>query len=1105
MANESGITALGPEDIENNVENLGTVEVSPNVEGTGQKESAFPQFTQEAKKQRGIEGFKSFKKGFKQALPYIGQLGLDLVPGSGITEIFGKQVDIVEGGQRPSFAGQVERTTKLAKEGKTTEAVVSGVDTALTGVAGVGEGIMVAGAMTGPFAPLLVGAGFAIKGLAKGGKLILQSTKTGKKILANYDGNVDVGFSIKDVEVPKDVESDPDIQTLEDSIDIPTTKTDDTDTEVAIPEIAKDLNTTEAITSYVVAPDKLSRNELMAKIEDDPEVKTKTDKYLDDQGYTEDTIPVYRIISVKDVTKGPFFNQKVLEKAEIGEESIISGSLSPEANVKTINFMQNKGATKQEVVRYDVPRNKIKLTIKAYKDDIKQTSNKKIKEKGFGQQKIRGFQTVTNPSKTAKNLIEMQDEVIADVTGLKKNVLGSPKVLDAFDTDKLLKKGYKDYKEFKADLEPNRSYASMEDFDNMYNKKISIEQFKEIEDKKTKEAFDKVTNFYKLGAPKQDEGIKTLKQKDITPSGFKFEPADPKSRRMYGRTYISEDESLGLIEIGVDGYSTKRLYAVNAMVDGKPRNIGKVTLSQSTIADDKKIDDLINIELNDDVRGKGFGEKIVKGLVNYSSRPEGLSIRDIKRNALPFWKKLGINFYEGGINRQGKIKKYGFIPNESGMKNVKYKTSDELKKEQQDEGIKALGPSDIKEKGITQIPTSNLEVIPMKGIEIMNRTDTQPLIKTTGKVKVNDILEYLENPNKRDITNQKDFDEMVLEAEEEIANQLKQQETGVDWYDGDIAKTMSLLDEVNPKFKDNGDAKDLVAFMTAIFSSGTGVGQDIKTAVQLVDHYLNTGKIVSKNPFNTYGPKDEVVKKGLKKVGDPKSWTRQTNEKALLFADAFIKDRGLSEFLAFLQKPTTRREASKLSEKYGLKKFEGRKDDPIVGANLFGPKIGKFMKNLMGIEGDENVADIWFTRMMNRRQGKMFFTPQSGQFKGQKLPIEKPETVAQRSAYDNFVKTLAEKQNKKSRDIQAILWYFEQRLYTKLGVPSEPKKYSQAIENLLEQRRNVSDGSISPSNVAEGFSQKRSQKKKTKKPTKLKKALGGFIERNTYDWVYRDA
>ena len=424
--------------------------------------------------------------------------------------------------------------------------------------------------------------------------------------------------------------------------------------------------------------------------------------------------------------------------------------------------------------------------------------------------------------------------------------------------------------------------------------------------------------------------------------------------------------------------------------------------------------------------------------------------------------------------------------------------------EKPDEGIKALESGDIKEKGITQVPTSNLEVVPLKGIEIMNRTDTQPLIKTTGKVKLNNILEYLENPNKRSITNQKDFDEMVIEAEEEIANQLKQQETGVDWYDGDIAKTMSLLDEVNPKFKDNGDAKDLVAFMTAIFSSGTGVGQDIKTAVQLVDHYLNTGKIVSKNPFNTYGPKDDVVKKGLKKVGDPKSWTRQTNEKALLFADAFIQDQGLSKFLEYIQKPTTRREASKLAEKYGLKKFEGRKDDPIVGANLFGPKIGKFMKNLMGIEGDENVADIWFTRMMNRRQGKMFFTPQSGQFKGQRLPIDQPQTVAEREAYDNFVNTIANKQGKNNRDIQAILWYFEQRLYTKLGVPSEPKKYSQAIESLLEQRRNVSDGSLSSSNVTKGTSEKRSQPEKKEKPTQLKKAQGGFIDRNTYDWVYTD-
>ena len=533
MDEEQGITALGPED-------LGTVEVTSNVEETEQKESAFSQFTDEAKASRGIEDFKNLKKGFKKALPYIGQLGLDLVPGSGITEIFGKQPDIVEGGQRPSFAGQVERTTELAKEGKTTEAVVSGVDTALTGVAGVGEGIMVAGAMTGPLAPLLVGAGFAIKGLAKGGKLILQSTKTGKKILANYDGNEKIGFSIKDVEVPKDVESDPDIQTLEDTIDIPTTKTEDTDTEVAIPENIKDLNSTEAITSYVIAPEDVNRNQLIAKIENDPEVKTKTDKYLEEKGFTEETVPVFRLITPN--KKG----------AEIGEESLISGSLTPESNIATMRYFQGRGGGQKQLVRYDVPKSKIKLAMGGVKNDIKQSSNKIIKEKGIGQTEPkrtiadlraeamgggRLSSKVTNPSKTAKETIDMQDEVIADVTGLEKNVYeGNPNEIFANpELENITKGKYKNYKEMQSDMPDNRDYTTSKDLNDLFSKKVTAEEFRKRKDDRAKEAFDKVTNFYKLSAPKQDEGIKALGPKTIediikpkgeirNQGGFKFNP-----------------------------------------------------------------------------------------------------------------------------------------------------------------------------------------------------------------------------------------------------------------------------------------------------------------------------------------------------------------------------------------------------------------------------------------------------------------------------------------------------------------------------------------------------------------------------------------------------
>ena len=49
------------------------------------------------------------------------------------------------------------------------------------------------------------------------------------------------------------------------------------------------------------------------------------------------------------------------------------------------------------------------------------------------------------------------------------------------------------------------------------------------------------------------------------------------------------------------------------------------------------------------------------------------------------------------------------------------------------------------------------------------------------------------------------------------------------------------------------------------------------------------------------------------------------------------------------------------------------------------------------------------------------------------------------------------------RDTQSVLWYFEQGLYTKLGVKSEPKSYANVAEDFLkaaEETTNDTDGSL---------------------------------------------
>ena len=190
---------------------------------------------------------RSFKEGIgsqatgtitKEQLKNIGkfgsQFGLDVLTGSAIAEALGFRPDIIQGeGYTPSYPKLVEETAQLAKEGKRTEALGKGIETGLVGVGAVGEGMMLGGALTGPLAPAIIGAGLTLKGISKAGKLILQS-KAGQKVLANFTGSKDTGYHVTDIEIPKNITEDKEIQTLEEIKDIPTSKTDDTDTEVVI-------------------------------------------------------------------------------------------------------------------------------------------------------------------------------------------------------------------------------------------------------------------------------------------------------------------------------------------------------------------------------------------------------------------------------------------------------------------------------------------------------------------------------------------------------------------------------------------------------------------------------------------------------------------------------------------------------------------------------------------------------------------------------------------------------------------------------------------------------------------------------------------------------
>ena len=348
---------------------------------------------------------------------------------------------------------------------------------------------------------------------------------------------------------------------------------------------------------------------------------------------------------------------------------------------------------------------------------------------------------------------------------------------------------------------------------------------------------------------------------------------------------------------------------------------------------------------------------------------------------------------------------------------------------------------------------------PYDGVSLMNM-DNNPIVPSNGKkVRIDDIVSHFDEGEKLDIYNDVDYNKIVDKGLNEISYQVNQDITGMGWYDTDVKKAMESLPRINAAYKDNQNNQDLLVFLTAISSPNVAVGKDMEVGAKMMNELFDNSSnraIPNTNPNSRYTEKDIAeYKKNAKgkeinvKVGDAKGWTSRPHLKTqLVFVDNYITQYGVGEFIKFIDKPTTRRELNTLRESYGLNKISGKLDEEIIGADMFGPKVSKFMQNLLGLS-DENVPDVWFTRGFNRKSGNMYAGKDGNTI------VMQPRNDAERAVMDRYIVSIRDKLNEKynftlsNKDAQAVLWYFEQRLYTKLGVKSEPKSYADTIEKLI--------------------------------------------------------
>jgi hypothetical protein len=313
-----------------------------------------------------------------------------------------------------------------------------------------------------------------------------------------------------------------------------------------------------------------------------------------------------------------------------------------------------------------------------------------------------------------------------------------------------------------------------------------------------------------------------------------------------------------------------------------------------------------------------------------------------------------------------------------------------------------------------------------------------PKIKGTGKngiVKNVDVGSHLdalhaaEHGGPSHHGQKEHFERAVKSAAEDIRYQMEQAESGAGWYNRDVAEAFRITRQHIPELKQK-HMRVLFTQVAALLSPQTRPAKNWINASVVMKHFLDTGKFLTRQPDGSWwdadrGPNIERSLQQLQHVVDRMGG---------------LKGGGLEKYARFALSEQDPKMMDALRAEMGIGKFDRAGRTVHHGAMMYGPKVGAFMHNLNGLE--DTTVDKWHTRSFNRRFGTVM---DRGKVR------DDPRNLSERKAIEEWTQRVAKATGLKEQDAQAVLWYFEQHLYNRLGVSNaKPGSFADGARQLAE-------------------------------------------------------
>jgi hypothetical protein len=341
--------------------------------------------------------------------------------------------------------------------------------------------------------------------------------------------------------------------------------------------------------------------------------------------------------------------------------------------------------------------------------------------------------------------------------------------------------------------------------------------------------------------------------------------------------------------------------------------------------------------------------------------------------------------------------------------------------------------------------------------------DGKPTVRKIG-VAMNDDHQKKYGRQLFPENNEDDYKQVYTSAEKELEAQLQQPNSGVGWYSKDVEDAIQLASKVYPTLATDQTHRQLFLTFAGIFSNGADPDNAFMISSNAFEDFLRTGEIPVNRAegFRQQGlePPKTTFKsaKTGKMVTKDAGWgiRNQANEQQLGLLKYIVETKGgLSSAMDFLLQPQSRKDINNIMLESGLYKA-GRyttkaeiEGPPEYGFLAFGKKLGRYSMGLHGVDIDagDTTIDLWYTRSYRRWTGRLLETPV-----GKQGVAGEPANDAERNAIFRLTGDLSNKYSLDPGDTQAVLWFFEKRLWGSQGLNTKEGTNSSGARKLLKEK-----------------------------------------------------